>query len=127
MNYVELKKSYRSSYEIIEFTKRFLPEGAIEAIERHGENPEIIQVKDFDEQGRLLMEQLKAFQNETMRSCGIVCKTEEQVAQLTCIVESLWSCKNLKFQNKGAIKEVILLNRSFCCFYEILCLKRLNL
>lgn len=67
MNYVELKKSYRSSYEIIEFTKRFLPEGAIEAIERHGENPEIIQVKDFDEQGRLLMEQLKAFQNETMR------------------------------------------------------------
>ena len=88
MNYVELKKSYRSSYEIIDFTKRFLPEGAIEAIERHGEEPEVIQFEDLDEQGRLLIEQLKAFQNEKMRSCGIVCKTEEQVAHLRVIVES---------------------------------------
>lgn len=40
--FIELRKSYRSTYEIISFAKQILSTGAMEAIERHDEPPEVI-------------------------------------------------------------------------------------
>lgn len=82
MEYVELKKSYRSSFEIIEFTKQFLPKNAIEAIERHGEQPTIENYENFTEQTEKIKQYLKQFEVSSYKTCGIVCKTAAQVEEL---------------------------------------------
>lgn len=89
MDFVELKKSYRSSYEIIEFTKQFLPEGSIEAVERHGEQPCVLQYKTLQEQQKIMKEQLTKFQQSLLKTCGIICKTAAQVEQLRSTVEEM--------------------------------------
>lgn len=82
LQFVELKKSYRSSYEIIEFAKKFLPENAIEAIERHGEKPSVIPYQNEEEQVAQIMEALHQFKDSEYKTCGIVCKTEAQASYL---------------------------------------------
>lgn len=82
MEFVELIKSYRSSYEIIEFAKQFMPDYSIEAIDRHGEKPEIIA---YTNQHSLIVELqrlISQFQNNSFNRLGIICKSEAQVNQL---------------------------------------------
>lgn len=87
LQFVELKKSYRSSYEIIEFAKRFLPKNAIEAVERHGEEPEIITYENDEEQLIFLKRALQQFQESGYKTCGIVCKTETQATYLETMLQ----------------------------------------
>ena len=95
MEYVELKKSYRSSFEIIEFTKQFLPENAIEAIERHGEPPTIENYKIFAEQAEKIKQQLKQFEASSYKTCGIVCKTAAQVEELYAALQEEFNVHKL--------------------------------
>lgn len=75
-------KSYRSTYEITQFSKRIRPNIAVEPIERHGDEPDIIACKN--EAGELI--QIKAllekFLNSGHNSLGIICKTQQQADKL---------------------------------------------
>ncbi|MFJ7738341.1 HelD family protein [Lysinibacillus sp. NPDC097287] len=95
MEYVELKKSYRSSFEIIEFTKQFLPENAIEAIERHGEQPTIENYINFAEQTEKIKHYLKEFEASSYKTCGIVCKTAAQVEELYGVLQKEFNVHKL--------------------------------
>ncbi len=79
---IELKKSYRSTYEIISFAKQLHNKGAIEAIERHGEPPAVIYCQDIQEELALLQKKIKIFTENNHSSLGIIAKTNGQARQL---------------------------------------------
>lgn len=75
-------KSYRSTFEITEFTKRINRSLAVEAIERHGEEPKIIQCKNNKEELVQLSALIKAFETNDYNALGIICKTQKQAEDL---------------------------------------------
>lgn len=81
MEYVELKKSYRSSCEIIRFAQR-IQNQHIDPIERHGEHPMIVYCEDGDSELRRIVELIKAYRNSSYTTLGIICKTKEQAKEL---------------------------------------------
>ncbi|MBD3108206.1 AAA family ATPase [Bacillus sp. AGMB 02131] len=87
LQFVQLKKSYRSSYEIIEFAKRFLPENAIEAVERHGEEPAMLTYQTDEEQIDSIKQALQQFQKSGYKTYGIVCKTEAQATYIESVLQ----------------------------------------
>ena len=62
--FVELNKSYRSTYEIISFAKRIQEVAALEPVERHGEQPELIACQDTVEEIRVIKEAIQKFRKE---------------------------------------------------------------
>ncbi len=80
--YAELSKSYRSTYEIIEFAKKIKRAGAIEAVERHGEPPKIIKCLDRQDELARLKAMIDAFKKSAYSSLGIITKTNSDARRL---------------------------------------------
>lgn len=74
--------SYRSSYEIMEYAKRFIDGDDIQPVERHGN---AVAVLPFS--GELLKQKITEFKRSDYRSCGIICQSWQDVA----IIEALLS------------------------------------
>ncbi len=75
-------KSYRSTYEITQFTKKLRQNIKIEAIERHGEKPAVFAFeKEADEMNHLKF-LINQFLNSGYNSLGIICKTQPQANAL---------------------------------------------
>lgn len=73
---IVLTKSYRSTKQIVEFTKYFSPsDDPIEAFERQGEKPKLIQVRDKDDLLNKIVLNLKKLQNDGQETMAIICKT----------------------------------------------------
>lgn len=79
---VYLNKSYRSTYEIISLAKKIQPAGELEAIERHGDEPEIIACADETEKIRIIKDKIKKFQQSGYVTMGIVAKTHDEAERL---------------------------------------------
>jgi DNA helicase-2/ATP-dependent DNA helicase PcrA len=75
-------KSYRSTYEITQFTKKISQNAEIEAIERHGEEPEVLKCKNAAEELKTIQKQINAFEKSSYNSLGIICKTQKQANNL---------------------------------------------
>lgn len=73
--YAELKKSYRSTYEIISFAKRIRKVDAMEVVERHGDAPDLIYCRNENEEIAQIMNKIKAFQDGSNATLGIILKT----------------------------------------------------
>lgn len=79
---MSMLKSYRSTWEITEFTKKISQKVEVEAIERHGEQPQILCFNTEEEEFDCLKDLLKEFQKNGYNSMGIICKTQEQANHL---------------------------------------------
>lgn len=75
-------KSYRSTFEITQFTKTISSKVEVEAIERHGEAPKIIQCKNPSEELKTIENLVQEFQKGKYNSLGIICKTQSQADTL---------------------------------------------
>jgi len=75
-------KSYRSTYEITQFTKKIRQNMDIEAIERHGEEPVIHSLKNDSEEITQVKSLIGQFQDSPFNSLGIICKTQAQADKL---------------------------------------------
>lgn len=117
--FVELNKSYRSTYEIIMFAKSIQPVGQLEPMERHGDLPEIIPCADRQEELQKIKRKLDAFLQGSKVSLGIILKTNRAASEMhrllspeydiqlisidsTCFVNgisiaSVQMCKGLEF------------------------------
>ena len=76
-----LNKSYRSSIEITRFTLRINPNPDLIAIERHGEEPEVIQCASAPKQMAEIVARAKALEGSEHNSLAVICKTEKQARQ----------------------------------------------
>lgn len=75
-------KSYRSTYEITQFTKRISQGVEVEAIERHGEEPQIIACKNTNDEITAIKAQIEKFEQSEFNSLGIICKTQKMADTL---------------------------------------------
>ncbi|MCG8639664.1 MAG: AAA family ATPase, partial [Desulfobacterales bacterium] len=76
---LKLNKSYRSTKEIVDFTKQILPSGEkIQSIHRLGEKPLIIEVKEKNKLCKLVIEDVRTFLQQGFRSIAIICKTARE-------------------------------------------------
>lgn len=75
-------KSYRSTYEITEFTKRISKNAEIEAIKRHGQAPTLTSCKSFTAEIEEIQSLIETFGESPYQSLGIICKTQKQADAL---------------------------------------------
>ncbi|MDD3364065.1 MAG: 3'-5' exonuclease [Syntrophomonas sp.] len=80
--FVELNKSYRSTYEIITFTKRIQNVASLEAAPRHGKAPDLIYCRNEREELAQIMEKIDAFQASENVTLGIILKTNGMAKSL---------------------------------------------
>ncbi len=85
---VELNKSYRSTYEIITFAGRILKAASIEAVERHGEAPELLCCRDGQAEIDQIEQEIEKFGNSGHGTLGIIVKTNAAAQTLFDVLAS---------------------------------------
>lgn len=80
--FVELNKSYRSTYEIITFAKRIQNTAALEAAPRHGDVPDLVCCSNEQEECTEIERKIDAFQNGENATLGIILKTNDAAKAL---------------------------------------------
>ncbi len=86
---VKMQKSYRSTFEIMAFAQQIISNPEMEAVERHGEKP---QVKVFGSDGDEMDEIrsiIKSSLSSEDSSLGIICKTQTQAEKLFAAVKDI--------------------------------------
>jgi DNA helicase-2/ATP-dependent DNA helicase PcrA len=79
---VRLLKSYRSTYEITQFSQKILPNPQLIPIERRGEKPSLKLFKNPEAEMDDIIETAEAFKNSEHKSLGIICKTQKEAESL---------------------------------------------
>ena len=92
-------KSYRSTYEITQFTKRVSQNVQVEALERHGQEPQIIPCKTKDAEFEEIIRLVTDFNAGDYNSLGIITKTQKQADKL---YESLSKLFSINLLNAGS-------------------------
>lgn len=69
--------SYRSSFEIMDFAKRFIDAKEIQPVQRHGKAVEVIAYEKAT-----LMKKLAVFKQSAHKSCGIICQNWQEAAKV---------------------------------------------
>lgn len=80
---ISLTRSYRSTYEIVEFTRAMIPGGErIVPFNRRGEQPLVQQVKGSDELLRSVEEDIRQLHEQGYHYVAVICKTAEESARV---------------------------------------------
>ncbi len=80
---VFLHKSYRSTYEISNFTQNISKSKNFIAIERHGEKPDVLVFDSTQDEIKQIIAWIKEFESfPDHQSLGIICKTTQQADDL---------------------------------------------
>lgn len=95
-----MNKSYRSTYEITQFSKRINQKKDIEAIERHGEEPKLILCKNSKDEIDTIKSLINQFEKSGFNSLGIICKTQRQADAL---YEELKPIHSINLLNAGSV------------------------
>ncbi len=76
---IQLMRSYRSTKQIVEFTKGLISGGEkIEAFNRHGEMPTLTEVNNVENLHSNIVNRAKALQQNGHKTIAIICKTAEE-------------------------------------------------
>lgn len=79
---MKLCKSYRSTYEITCFAQKIRANEEVEAVERHGEKPQVLRFGNTEMELQGIIELINRFKSSKHKSLGIICKNEEQASAL---------------------------------------------
>lgn len=90
-----MMKSYRSTFEITQFTKEIGLNVDVEAIARHGKKPIVHRFKNEEAELEFILQSVQEFKDSTHNSMGIICKIQEQANELYDIIKSGGSKVNL--------------------------------
>ncbi len=104
---VKLHKSYRSTYEITKFAQRILPNSDLIAIERHGEEPQVLFCKNQNEELSQVFHIIHDFLKSEYHTMGIICKTKKQAEKLYNLVKKQIPQTSLYTEKSTSFKEGI--------------------
>ena len=79
---VELTKSYRCTWEIMQFALAIAPNPSLEAMKRHGETPAVRVVARRADMLRELQDAVRRFEATAQQSLAIIARTQKQARQL---------------------------------------------
>lgn len=86
---INLTKTYRSTAEITKFARKLLPENiSDEYVERHGDEPSLINFNHKDDMNKKLVEEIKNYQEKNYKSIGIITKTARETRDLYNLLQS---------------------------------------
>ncbi|HAT4258070.1 TPA: AAA family ATPase [Clostridium perfringens] len=83
-----LNKSYRSTYEIMEYANKYLDEDRIIPIVRHGKPVEEIEFHNNEELSESIIESLKEFSNEGLESIAIITRDKEELEKVYNLISN---------------------------------------
>ncbi|GLB60841.1 RNA polymerase recycling motor HelD [Cytobacillus sp. NCCP-133] len=94
-----LMKSYRSTRQIVEFTRGIIPGGEkIEAFNRNGDLPVVIKAADKEVRNVQLQKEIESLQNEGHQSIAVICKTAKESLEAFSILKEM---VNVRLIEKG--------------------------
>ncbi|ELC8425825.1 AAA family ATPase [Clostridium perfringens] len=96
-----LNKSYRSTYEIIEYANKYLDEDRIIPIVRHGKPVEEIEFHNDEELSESIIESLKEFSNEGLESIAIITRDKEELEKVYNLISN--KVHLVKFDNEDVL------------------------
>ncbi len=79
---VTLTKSYRSTWEIMQFALAIAPNPELEAMKRHGEQPRVVRCARRAQMVEGIGEEIRAFRDSGHHSLAIIAKTQKQANRL---------------------------------------------
>jgi len=79
---VTLTKSYRSTWEIMQFALAISPNAELVAMKRHGEPPRVLRCERPSDVRDRIVGQIEDFSSSSHRSLAIIAKTQKQAAKL---------------------------------------------
>ncbi|MFW6027437.1 MAG: HelD family protein [bacterium] len=79
---VKLTKSYRSTWEIMQFALGIAPNDELEPMRRHGEPPKVIAYKNQRDAAAQISAEIEAFRTSSHQSLAIIAKTQKQAHML---------------------------------------------
>ncbi|MEX2642276.1 MAG: 3'-5' exonuclease [Acetobacterales bacterium] len=79
---VTLTKSYRSTWEIMQFALKISPNEQLVAVERHGEAPQIFVCERQAEMTARIVAETKDFETSSHRSLAVIAKTQRMANRL---------------------------------------------
>ena len=96
-----LNKSYRSTYEIMEYANKYLDEDRIIPIVRHGKPLEEIEFHNNEELSESIIESLKEFSNEGLESIAIITRDKEELEKVYNLISN--KVHLVKFDNEDVL------------------------
>ncbi|MDB2060800.1 HelD family protein [Clostridium perfringens] len=96
-----LNKSYRSTYEIMEYANKYLDEDRIIPIVRHGKPVEEIKFHNNEELSESIIESLKEFSNEGLESIAIITRDKEELENVYNLISN--KVHLVKFDNEDVL------------------------
>ncbi|MBO3379930.1 AAA family ATPase [Clostridium perfringens] len=96
-----LNKSYRSTYEIMEYANKYLDEDRIIPIVRHGKPVEEIEFHNDEELSESIIESLKEFLNEGLESIAIITRDKEELEKVYNLISN--KVHLVKFDNEDVL------------------------
>ncbi|MDU6427071.1 MAG: AAA family ATPase [Clostridium perfringens] len=96
-----LNKSYRSTYEIMEYANKYLNEDRIIPIVRHGKPVEEIEFHNNEELSESIIESLKEFSNEGLESIAIITRDKEELEKVYNLISN--KVHLVKFDNEDVL------------------------
>ncbi|WP_415281137.1 HelD family protein [Clostridium perfringens] len=96
-----LNKSYRSTYEIMEYANKYLDEYRIIPIVRHGKPVEEIEFHNNEELSESIIESLKEFSNEGLESIAIITRDKEELEKVYNLISN--KVHLVKFDNEDVL------------------------
>ncbi|WP_283705518.1 HelD family protein [Clostridium perfringens] len=96
-----LNKSYRSTYEIMEYANKYLDEDRIIPIVRHGKPVEKIEFHNNEELSESIIESLKEFSNEGLESIAIITRDKEELEKVYNLISN--KVHLVKFDNEDVL------------------------
>ncbi|HFF9317590.1 TPA: UvrD-helicase domain-containing protein [Clostridium perfringens] len=96
-----LNKSYRSTYEIMEYANKYLDEDRIIPIVRHDKPVEEIEFHNNEELSESIIESLKEFSNEGLESIAIITRDKEELEKVYNLISN--KVHLVKFDNEDVL------------------------
>ena len=96
-----LNKSYRSTYEIMEYANKYLDEDRIIPIVRHGKPVEEIEFHNNEELSESIIQSLKEFSNEGLESIAIITRDKEELEKVYNLISN--KVHLVKFDNEDVL------------------------
>jgi DNA helicase II / ATP-dependent DNA helicase PcrA len=97
---ITLTRSYRSTRQIVEFTRRLVPGGErITAFERDGDKPVLTQLSNHAELHRCIASKVADLRNRGYNTIAIICKS---AAESTAAYEALSNVEEIKLVKSGS-------------------------
>ncbi|WP_456287810.1 UvrD-helicase domain-containing protein [Paenibacillus sp. AK002] len=76
---INLTQSYRSTYEIVNFTRQMIPGGErIVPFNRQGEAPRVVRVNDEEELHGAIVSDIRELHEQGFQYVAVICRTEEE-------------------------------------------------